>query len=236
MEDLKQYLSRPAQLRLYSEGLELFRRYALQEFSQHFKDLQLGPLGNNPQTLLECLQAVASSGVVEPVFKVPVIKTVLPSAEIRAPKTLPEVELMLQLRRLRQKRSSTAQQFHECQDDQERALICDALDAITAQIRKKQEEITHVQRFGVEKPAPQIRPKKLPKTENELQKLQNYTSSNILKVERRIDDLLALPENNRKRRQYLSKREERLQELTSLRLEIRKALRDLRNEKKQKDG
>jgi len=225
MQDLRTYLRLPETERLYSDGIRLFEKYAMEAHSKHFSKLSTGPFATNREVLFRCLQQALKTGVT-PIKRPPTIKVhAAPAPANMAPTNETELELVLAIRRLRQKRMQTSQQFHTCDrspaGDLDRAAICDMLDSVTEKIRKKEQDLAYVKRFGKLPPKEEaIAFGPLPDTEEEIKPEINRMSSHILKVEKMIVHLLTLPENNRKRKK-LPHQQLKLSALVSRRSELR---------------
>ena len=233
MDDLKTYLGKPSPLQLYSEGMDLFRKYALGVYGHHYSTLILGVFGSNKQILLQCLTDVSKNppkAIHKPVIELPPAKPV----KNRQPTTSLELDCVLSLRRYRQKRKKASQQFHTCAEGNEgntaRAAICDVIDNINLEIKKEEQTLAHVQKYGS---LPIDEDKnlfgELPTNLKDAIKQRNQLSSNILKVEKRILFLLDQPENSRKRKKIPDKQAQ-LSALNARKSELRLIIQKLKNE------
>lgn len=227
MNEIRDYLRLPASMRLYSKGMELFSKYALlmPQFAPYFATLSVGPLGNNIQLLEECLQGVVALGPAIP-FKVSVVETKPPKPTL-AVKSTQELDLLVKVRKLRQERAKTSQAFHGCQSDTERAHICDLIDQIDKEIKEVDGQLAYIQRHGALPPQESVEEKPLPETYEGLMKERNRLSSNIFKVEKRIEHLETLPPSM-KRTRNLVNNHDKLRRLTSRKILVVAELKKIR--------
>lgn len=233
MEDLRTYLALSPNEQLYSEGLQLFRQYAMASHAQYYTKLAPGPFVGNREKLLLCLRE-ASALPHQPAPKPTVVTIEAPKAAPRVPTNQKEFELAIQLRKLRHQRKQSSQQFHGCDPtttgDAERALICDRIDAINIEIKTAAAKLTYLQQYGHLPKEVEEQAKPLPDTIEACKKERSLLSSNILKVENRIAFLLTLPPNSSKRRKQLPGKNEQLQQLVSRRTSIRIKIKQLEND------
>lgn len=232
MEDLHAYLRLPDNQRLYSAGLTLFVKYAMATHSQHYAKLATGPFVDNPSTLLFHLQVVAAAPPVVPAQPT-VIRLEQPKAAANsAPKNSAEIDVTIQLRKLRHQRMQTSQKFHSCADGQEgnaeRALVCDHIDALSVKIKKLEKDLIYLKQYGHLPPKDEeIRFDALPTTIDDARAERARLASHILKVEKRIIHLDTLPPNSSKRKQ-MPKQEEKLRALVARNSEIRMLITKLK--------
>lgn len=236
MNEIRDYLNKPATMRLYSEGMQLFQKYALflPQFSMHWSTLMVGPRGNNKQVLEDCLNQVSKLAPSAPIQPTEVI-TKQPASNLVV-KTNHEIDRLLEIRRLRQELAKASQRFHDYDTDADRALICDLIDRITEEIREKDSQLAQLQKFGklpVKEPVEAHKP--LPETYEELMAERTRTNNNRLKVEKRIEHLQSLPPNSLKRRDLPAK-ELQLHALVSRHIAIQKRIEKIRNERKNEDA
>ncbi|MEL6607060.1 MAG: hypothetical protein AAFP77_19740 [Bacteroidota bacterium] len=215
MSDLRTYLALPPNHQLYSEGLVLFQRHCMDSHGQHYAQLSSGPFVGNKELLLQCLKQAKADGSTNVPAKPAVVVVHSPETKIGTPKTEAEIELAIQLRKLRQERARTSQQFHGCTEGDEgndqRAMLCDDIERISKQISATAKKLSHLQQYGYLPKEEEIKP--LPDTVDECRKEINRVSSLRLKTERRIEYLLTLSENSRKRKKQLPENQKKLQEI-----------------------
>lgn len=231
MNAVETYLATPAPERLYSAGLELFRQHGYSKWPQLWERLQLGPLGRNREILethLKQLSGSDLSAAVIPPKPVEIVIKKKPVAEETVQPGVLEYDLLKKIRHQRQNRMRHSQSFHNCKTDEERALVCDAIQAENDLIRELSGKIAYVQRFGKLPPEPEPEEFVLPLDLKELSVMLNRHSSNILKVEKRIDILLDLPEKDKKRADLPAKYDQ-LRELQTRRELIKDKIKELRN-------
>lgn len=224
MEEIRDYLRRPASMRLYSQGMVLFQKYALMrpQFAPHFATLSVGPMGNNIQTLEECLKACLQLAPPAPP-KVVTVET-KPKPASLAVKSRREVDLLVKIRKLRIDRAKTSQRFHSCESDLERAHICDIIEDIEAQIKETDTMIVYIQLHGAPPPeAAKTEDDPIPTDLPGLRKELNRVSNHILKIEKRIEHLETTPPSLKKVR-LLTDRQEKLHYLISRRIVIKSKL------------
>lgn len=216
---LEEYLNLPENERLYSDGLAILKEHGLPMFAPEFAHLQAGPMGNNRRRLFDVLAKI-------PENKGPIVRAEITVqsqdayAQNIAPSSRAELDLMLQLRRQKQQRAKCSQQFHSCDTDAERAEVCTLIDKATEAMRDTEKRLAYVQRHG-RLPEIETEPAEpLPDDPEELEKIQFRLSSQILKVEKRIVYLLALPANSPKRKQ-LREKEALLHKLTARKTAVR---------------
>lgn len=231
MNAVETYLAMPDTERLYSAGLELFRQYGYNQWPSLWERLQLGPLGRNRELLETHLKQLAGSSLDAPVIP-PRPQIIIKQAEPeqkKVPAGVLEYELLKKIRHHRQNRARYSQTFHNCSTDEERALVCDAIQAENDIIKAIGGKIAYVKRFG--KLPPEQEPEEfiLPNNLKELSTVLNRTSSNILKVEKRIEIILTLPDNSRKRADLPAKYDQ-LRELQTRRELIKDEIKRLKNE------
>lgn len=225
MEDLQTYLNLPDTHRLYSAGLALFAKYAMAQHSQHYAQLILGPFSGNPDTLHRCLKAVAATPP-PPVAAPTVIRMEQPKRALSmAPQTSQEIDITLELRKLRHQRMQTSQKFHACPDGSEgnaaRALICDRIDALSREIKRTEDQLLYLKKYGQLPPddgAEDFGP--MPTTMKEALAERARLSSHILKVEKRLIHLNTLRPTDKKR-EKIPDVEDKLRALVVRKSEVR---------------
>jgi len=233
MDDLRAYLAKPEGQQRYSEGLELFRKYCIKDFAGYYDKLAAGPFGKNPLTLRRCLKDTASLGQRETATDPKPLRI---SVDNPTPKISPivksekELDLTLELRRLRHKRMQTSQRFHLFpfteEFDHERALICYQIDRINAELHRVENNLSYLQRYGHLPEEKEQTAQPIPEDIKELRDEIRRCSSLILKVEKRILYLLDQPPTA-KGRAKLPEREAKLAQLTVRRQECRLKLKHL---------
>lgn len=235
MKDIQEYLAIPDTHRLYAMGLELLVKYGLPTYQHQYTILARGPLGNNRENLEQILRAIQKQGVIAaPQPEAASINVIAPRAEI-ATSTNTEVQLLLELRRMRMERAKISQMFHSCDTDEERALICSRIEAQNQLITKQEGIVAYFQRHGkLPEEADDAEDTPLPDDKEELALMRNRCSSSILKVEKRIEHLLSLPETSKKRAQ-LPGQQKKLERLAARRLAIRNKQKAMKNGKTEKD-
>lgn len=205
MKEIRAYLSQPESDRLWSEGLALLAKHGFPQYATLYDELQVGPMGRNPTRLLQALDSLQHqrpAGPAQVVVETPKSPTLAP------PKTSSEVEALLLLRRAKQRRAQCSQQFHTCNTDEERAEVCDLIDRATAEIRKQEIAVAHLQRFGTLPSPAEAEDAPLPDSEEELEREQTRCSSQILKLENAIVHLMTLPETSKKREKLPEKQDQ----------------------------
>lgn len=217
MNAIETYLDKPETHQLYGEGFSLFSEYRGHRWPKVFEKLSVGPMGNNKQELLLYLRKICS----EPLPGTTTVVYVNPEPSIDTgdysppPKEVAtELTLQKRLKALRQKRARASQSFHSCKSDEERAGVCDQIADINQDIKITIAEIEYFRTHGRPK-APEVKTGFILSDDmEELTKRQNRLRSNILKVEKRIEFLLDLPEKDRKRKQ-IPKKQDQLREMYS---------------------
>lgn len=233
MNPVDTYLAKPAPERLYSEGLALFQQYGLNAFPKAWQKLSAGPFGRNTDDLEAVLRKISAAGLAN---SVPAISQPPPTVTVHTipppPKkeTVAELEygVLKDIRHKRQERMRHSQSFHNCNTDAERALVCDAIQAVNDELKRLDGELAYIRRFGKKPPEPEPETFTLPEDLQELTKMQQRHRSRILKVEKRIEFLTDLPEKD-KRRAKLPAQFNKLRELQTrveLIVEKRKKLKN----------
>lgn len=203
MNEIEAYLSTPPNERLYSTGLKLLFDHGLPQFDTLYQSLSKGAMGRNRQKLFDTLQLLSKTKkpkTIEIVVKESPSNSLTPSTRL-------ELDLLLQVRKTKQKRAQISQMFHACKTDQERAEICDLIDKATNELKTQQKNLAHVQRFGI-LPQQETEFEPLPNTMPELIVERDRISKHIYALEKRIAFLHTLPENSPKRKKLPSKEED----------------------------
>lgn len=222
MDEIRDYLQKPASQRLYSEGMRLFTQFALPHphFAPHFSTLSVGPRGNNIQKLEECLKGCLKLAPPAPV-KVVVVETKPPKASL-AVKSMDQVEMLVEIRKLRIQRSKAAQSFHDYDTVEGRAKVCDRIEEIEKTIKKIDGDLAYYQRYGrLPPPPPKAQELPIPEDKEGLARELNLLNSGILKIERQIEHLLSLPEHD-KRRSDLPFKQEKLAFYASRKITVKR--------------
>lgn len=220
--NINEYLGLDENKRLYSLGLKLLHDHGLPEYASQYQLLKAGPMGQNRYKLFTILNKLKSSSppkAVQITIEKPAVKSLTPSSRT-------ELDLLLALRKAKQKRAQCSQQFHTCKTDNDRAAVCDLIDKATANIKQIEKDLAHVQQFG-KLPEKTIQHDPLPETLDELKLESSRISSNILKVEKRISYLEALPPTDKKRK-GLAERQGKLQALIARKQACRKRIQKLK--------
>jgi len=211
MEEIAMYLALPKQERLYSVGLALFEQYGAALKPDVWKKLKVGPMGRNRQLLEEELSQLKVSGVeAAPKLDVKVIPA--PALKNAQEEGDYEYELLTQKRKLLLERMQHSQSFHNCNSDEERAMVCDSIREVNKELQEVEGNLAYFKRYKKPPPAPEPKTFVLPDTDEDLAAEQQRCRSNILKVEKRIEYLLSLPENSSKRSK-LPEKQDQLREL-----------------------
>jgi len=232
MTEIQQYLDLPDSHRLWSLGLELFKRYGISRRPDLLAKFQHGPLGYNRRELEEYLQSIAhlsqAQATPEPA-KPPQVIVHRSTGSDLLPQDDPLIRRQfVHLRHLRQEQARTAQSFHNCTSDADRAAVCDKLDLILEEIRATDGRVEHIRLYGTLPKPPEPEAFEVPEDLKELKRLRNRKASHILKVEKRIEHLLSLPEKHRKRAK-LPEYQAKLRDLSSQKAQIIQKIEQLRN-------
>jgi len=229
MKAIEQYLNQPATHQLYSEGLKLAQENATVTDSALLAQLAVGPMGNNRHKLMQLLERLAASPTVQSnsvkVHAAPV------AVQELTPSNSHELDLLLLLRKARQKRAQASQQLHACDSDQERAQVCDMIDRASEGVKKLEQQYSHLKRHGS---LPLEEDEALPNTVDGMKKERDRLSSKRLKVENRLLYLYNLPEGSRKRKQ-IPDQEAKLQSINFRWLAVRWKLKQLEYHESEKD-
>lgn len=211
MEEIAMYLALPKQERLYSVGLALFEQYGAALKPDVWKKLKVGPMGRNRQLLEEELgQLEVNRAEAVPKLDVQVIPAPKPKNVEKEGDY--EYNLLTRKRKLLQERMQYSQSFHDCNSDEERAMVCDSIREVNKDLQEVEGNLAYFKRYKKPPPAPEPKTFVLPDTDEELAAEQQRCRSNILKVEKRIDYLLSLPEKSSKRSK-LPEKQDQLREL-----------------------
>jgi hypothetical protein len=154
------------------------------------------------------------------------------SVQELTPQNGQELDVLLQLRKARQRRAQCSQQLHACDTDEDRAAVCDLIDRATKEVHRLEKQYSHLKRHGT-LPIEEDRP--LPTTLEELQKERDRISSQRLKVEQRLLFLYSLPENSRKRK-HIPDNERKLREINARWIAARWHLKKMTYEPKENDA
>lgn len=213
MNEIEAYLSLPDKERLYSEGLALFKQYGAASRPEVWNKLKVGPMGRNKAILEEELGLLELSPPT-PAPSTPNIQVIPAAPKKEEAQDVGEYEyqLLTQKRKLLQERMQHSQSFHDCDTDQQRAQVCDNIEDVNKELDEIEGKMAYVRRYKKLPPAPELKTFILANTDEELAKEQHRCRSNILKVEKRIEHLLSLPENSPQRAKLPAKQQQ-LQEL-----------------------
>ena len=201
MNPVEAYLQQPATHRLYSEGLKLFQAYGLNAYPQAWQKLSAGPFGQNKEELEGILRRIAQQPLPEVAPAPPPKVTVhaVPAPQSPEEPVNLEYDVLKKLRHHRQRRMQLSQSFHDCETDDDRAHVCDLIQAENDALRQLDGELAYIRRFGKKPPEPEPETIELPNDDEALATMQNRLRSRILKVEKRIEFLVDLPEKDRRR-------------------------------------
>lgn len=232
MDEIRDYMQQPASQRLYSEGMRLFTQYALPhpQFAPHFSTLSAGPRGNNVQKLEECLKGCLRLAPPTPV-KAVVVET-KPAKPSLAVKSLDQVEMLVEIRKLRIQRSKAAQSFHDHDTDEGRARVCDRIDELEKAIKDLDGKLAYYQRYGKLPPPPlKAAPLPLPEDKAGLARELNLVNNRIRYIERQINHFSTLPEHD-KRRSEMPEKQEKLAYYASRKITVKQKLYQLANKER----
>ena len=232
MDEIRDYLQKPASQRLYSEGMRLFTQFALHhpQFAPHFSTLSAGPFGNNIQKLEECLKACLSLAPPTPIQAI-VIKT-KPKAPSLAVKNMEQVDMLVEIRKLRIQRMKAAQSFHDHDTDEGRASVCDRIEKIEKDIKDLDGKLSYWQQYG-KLPPPPLEAKELPLPDDlpGLRRELNLVNNRIRYIDRQINHFLTLPTHD-KRRSKITEKQEKLAYYASRKIIVKQKIYQLANKKR----
>lgn len=237
MNPVDTYLAKPTGERLYSEGLRLFHQYGLNAYPKAWQKLSPGPFGRNKEDLEGLLRRISAAGLADAAAFPPApaqqitVHTIPPPPKKEDVADL-EYGVLKDIRHKRQERMRHSQSFHDCKTDADRAMVCDAIQAVNDELARLDGELAYIRRYGKKPPEPEPETFIMPEDDKELAKMQNRRRSSILKVEKRIEFLEDLPEKD-KRRAKLPAQFNKLRDLqTQVELIIQKR-KQLKNAKRQ---
>lgn len=240
MKVIRQYLNKPAEEQLYSEGLNLFKKYAITQYPHQWPTLKIGPFGTNKSTLIECLREIVRTAPEEidwghQKVEVAKVQAVVDSQPKSYLKTTAEIDIMLSLRKLRQRRAKTSQRFHQCHTDEERIKVCDAIDQINDEIKEKEAEADYIHKHGTKPQKKEEYTEPLPDDLEGLKAERNRVAGRMRQQENKIVHFLTLPEND-KRRGKIQQCQEKLDKANARMLAIRLKQREIFIMKKLENG
>jgi hypothetical protein len=207
MTDIADYFSLPDTHRTWSKGIALFMAHCAVNDPQLTAQLASGPYGSNQALLDRALLPLKNLATLRS-------RSLPPPAPPMTREDVTEASVTLnslhkERRGILQRRAKTSQQFHSCKTDAERALICDAIDLVDAELEKCVGDIEYFRIHGFPPPPPkegETDAVQLPEDRDGLDLLRSQLSSRRTKLRKRVTTLLELPDNAPKRSDIPKKR------------------------------
>lgn len=227
MSDISAYFALPDTHRTYSKGMSLYMAHLAANDPKLTAQLLTGPYGTNPSLLDAALLPLKDTATLKyPQLQAsvnPVTRDDVTSQAISL-KSLQD-----ERRSILQRRARTSQRFHDCKSDAERAEICDAVDQVSAELFEVEGSIEFFRLNGYPPPPPKESKKdggQLPSDPGELKNERGRLASKRLKLEKRVLELLELPDGDRKRAK-VPEVQKRLRECTELLELVKTAIKNL---------